>query len=264
MFLRKERNMVRKWFLWCAILCTIIIPEICIAQFSAEKDAKSLLSAFMSYTDLRMRSVHQSLEILASTTEVKSGKWENMRGLLEIYEKSDGKLVVWYVLPDGKYYTVDKGLMDVKLSDRSYFADLMAGKNIVGSLVVSKSTGQRSAVIAIPIKEGDKVVAGIGVSLFLDELSEEIGSVLSLRPDAAFFALAPNGQTTLHLKTDRHFLDPRELGSETLKRTANEMLSKNAGESTYFFDNVNKKAIYRTSPLLQWKFAITFNVVPQK
>ncbi len=256
--------MVRKWLLRSVILWTIVIPEICIAQFSAEKDGQSLLSAFMSYTDLRMRSVQQSLEILASTAEVKSGKWENMMRLLEIYQKSDGKLAVWYVLPDGRYYTVDKGLMDVKLSDRSYFADLMAGKKIIGSLVVSKSTGQRSAVTAIPIKEGDKVIAGIGASLFLDKLSEEIASVLSLRSDAAFFALAPNGQTTLHQKTDRHFLDPRELGSETLKRTANEMLSKNAGESTYFFDNVNKKAIYRTSHLMQWKFAITFNVAPQK
>ena len=264
MFFRKEKNMVSRVFLWSVILWIIFIPETCIAQLSAEKDAQSLLSAFMSYTDLRMRSVQQILEILASTTEVKSGKWENMKGLLEIYEKSDSKLVVWYVFPDGKYYTVDKGLMDVKLSDRSYFADLMAGKKIIGSLVVSKSTGQRSAVIAIPIKHENKVVAGIGVSLFLDKLSEEISSVLILRPDVSFFALDPNGLTTLHLKTDRHFLDPRELGSDTLKMTANEMLSKSAGESTYFFDNVDKKAIYNTSPLTQWKFAITFNVVTQK
>jgi hypothetical protein len=262
--LTQEKNMARIWFLWSVILWTIFIPEICMAQLSGQKDAQSLLSAFMSYTDLRMRSVQQSLEILTSTAEVKSGKWENMKRLLEIYQKSDDKLALWYVLPDGRYYTVDRGLMDVRLSDRSYFADLMAGNRIIGSLVVSKSTGQRSAVTAIPIKEGDKVIAAIGASIFLDRLSEEIGSVLSLRPDAAFFALAPNGQTTLHQKTDRHFLDPRELGSETLKRTANEMLANEAGESSYFFDNVNKKAIYRTSHLLQWKFAITINVAPQK
>jgi hypothetical protein len=256
--------MVSRVFLWSVILWMIFIPEICIAQSSAEKDAQSLLSAFMSYTDLRIRSVQQNLEILASTTEVQSGKWENMKNLLEIYQKSDGKLAVWYVLPNGSYFTIDKGLMDIKLSDRSYFPDLMAGKKIIGSLVVSKSTGQRSAVIAIPIKHEDKVVGGIGVSLFLDKLSEEINSALILRPDASFFALDPNGLTTLHLKTDRHFLDPRELGSETLKMAVNEMLLKNAGESTYFFDNVDKKAIYTTSPLTQWKFAITFNVVTQK
>ncbi len=250
--------MTRKWIFGNIILWIVFIPGICTAQLPAERDSQSLLSAFMSYTELRIKSVQQSLEILASATEVKSGQWEKMKGLLEIYQKSDGKLAVWYVLPDGAYYTVDDGLMNVKLSERSYFADLMAGKKIVGSLVVSKSTGQRSAVVAIPIKNNDKIVAAIGVSLFLDKLSEDIGSALSLRPDVSFFSLAPNAQTTLHQKTDRNFLDPRELGSETLKKTANEMLSKDSGESIYFFDNVDKKVIYRTSPLLKWKFAITF------
>jgi hypothetical protein len=256
--------MAKKGFLLGVVLFVVILPVLASDQSVADKDAQSLLSAFVSYTDLRMRSVQQSLELLAATAEVKSGKWEAMKGLLEVCQKSDGKLIVWYVLPDGTYYTVDKGLMDVKLSDRSYFADLMAGKKITGSLVVSKSTGQRSAVIAVPIEEGGKVVGAIGISLFLDRLSEDIGAALRLRPDVAFFALAPNGQTTLHTKTDRHFLDPRELGSETLKTAVNEMLSKEAGESTYFFDNVTKQVIYRTSPLTQWKVAITFNAAGQK
>ncbi len=256
--------MFKKGFLLSALLLAVILPASAFGQSPAEKDAQSLLSAFMSYTDLRMRSVLQSLEILAATSEVRSGKWENMKGLLELYQKSDGRLIVWYVLPDGTYYTVDKGRMDVKLNDRSYFADLMAGKKIVGSLVVSRSTGQRSAVTAIPIREGDKVVGGVGVSLFLDQFAEEIGSVLHLRPDMSFFALAPDGRTTLHPKTERHFLDPREQGSESLKKAVNEMLAQETGESTYLFDNVEKKAIYRTSPLTQWKFAVIYRVTPQK
>lgn len=255
--------MARKGILLGFVLLVVILPVLAGEQSPVQKDAHSLLSVFLSYTDLRIRSVQQSLEILASTAEVKSGKWEAMKGLLEVYQKSDGKLAVWYVLPDGTYYTADKGLMDVKLSDRSYFPDLMAGRKIIGSLVVSKSTGQRSAVSAIPIVAEGKVVAAVGVSLFLDRLAEDVGAALSLRPDASFFALAPNGQTTLHLKTDRHFLDPRELGSETLKTAVNEMLSKNAGETTYFFDNVSKQALYRTSPLTQWKFVIVFNAAKQ-
>ena len=245
-------------------LFLVILPVLASDPSSVPEDAQSLLSAFVSYTDLRMRSVQQSLELLASTGEVKSGKWENMRGLLELYQKTDGRLAIWYVLPDGTYYTVDRGLMDVKLSDRDYFADLMAGKKITGSLVVSKSTGQRSAVTAVPIEEGGRVVGAVGVSLFLDRLAEDVGSALSLRPDAAFFALAPDGRTTLHAKKDRHFLDPRELGSETLKTAVNEMLSKDAGETTYFFDNVDKRVVFRTSPLTQWKFALTFNAAAQK
>lgn len=246
-----------------------IMPAISFAQpasgpqSSSERDAQSLLSAFMSYTDLRIGSVQQNLEILASSTEGRSGEWEKMRDLLSGYQKSDAGLIVWYVRPDGSYYTVDKGLMNVSLSDRSYFPDLMADRKVTGALVVSKSTGQRSAVIAIPMMVGGKIVGAIGASVFLDRLAEQISTVLDLRKDVAFFALAPNGLTTLHRKTDRHFLDPRELGSKTLKKAVNEMFVGTSGEVSYEFDNATKKTLFRTSPVTQWKFAIAYSAVPK-
>jgi hypothetical protein len=255
--------MFKQCFLKAAALLMIVIPGLCLAQPSAEADEQSLLSAFVSYTDLRMSGVRQSLEILASTAEARSGSWKKIGPLLGGYQKSDGGLVVWFVRPDGTYYTVDKGLMNVKLSNRSYFPALMSGQEIMSALVVSKSTGQRSAVIAVPMKRGGKVIGAIGASLFLDKLSDQVGSALALRPDAAFFSLAPDGHSTLHKQTDRRFVDPRKLGSETLRKAVNEMLSNAAGVTTYEFDSVTKRAIYRTSPLTQWKFAITFSAARQ-
>ncbi|MBS1191095.1 MAG: methyl-accepting chemotaxis protein [Rhodocyclaceae bacterium] len=254
--------MIKKNLFLGILLCMLVIPASVLAQSSpqagaySERDAQSLLSAFMSYTDLRIASIQKSLEILAATSEAKSGKWDNMKGLLGAYQKSEDGLNVWYARPDGTYYIADKGLMDQKLSDRAYFPDLMAGKTIIGALVVGKSTGQRSAVIAVPVRNGGKVVGAIGATLFLDRLSEQIASVLDLRKDASFFALAPNGLTTLNSRTEREFLDPRQVGSESLKKAADEMLSGTAGRVTYVFDNANKIALYRTSPLTQWRFAI--------
>ncbi|MBI1173923.1 MAG: hypothetical protein GC139_01505 [Sideroxydans sp.] len=234
------------------------------AQPPVAEDAQSLLAAFVSYTDLRMSSVRQNIGILAATAEAQSGSWKKMKPLLREYEKSDGGLVVWFVRPDGAYDTVDKGLMGVKLGDRTYFPGLMAGETVMGALVVSKSTGKRSAVIAVPVKRGGKVIGAIGASLFLEKLADQVDAALALRPDIGFFALAPNGLTTLHKVTRREFLDPRDLGSETLKKSAGEMLANPAGETRYEFDNVTKTAIYRTSPLTRWKFAITFSAAPQK
>lgn len=262
--------MIKKNFFQRIILFMLMLPALAFAQpptearLSSEKDAQSLLSAFMSYTDLRIGSIQRSLEILASTAEGESGNWQSMKGLLSGYQKSERGLIVWYVRPDGTYYTVDKGLISEKLSDRSYFPDLMVGTKVTGALVVSKSTGQRSAVIAVPIKKDGKVVGAIGVSLFLDQLSDQVGSALNLRADTSFFAMAPNGQTALHRKTDRHFVDPRDLGSETLKKAANEMLSGISGEVRYEFDSATKNTIYRTSPLTQWKFALTFSAAAQQ
>lgn len=259
--------MLKKYFWHISALLVILLPQPGVAEAprvppGAEADAQSMLSAFMAYTDLRMRGVQQCVEILATTPEARSARWENMAALLTEYQQSDGGLIVWFVLPDGSYYTPGRGLMNVKLNDRAYFPGLMAGETVMGSLVISKATGQRSAIIAVPMKQGTKVIGAIGASLFLDRLAEQVDAVLTLRPDASFFSLAPNGLTTLHRKTERHFLDPRELGSETLKKAANEMLASPAGETTYVFDNVTKKAIYRTSPLTHWKFVIAFSPAP--
>ena len=262
--------MVRQRLSYLLILSALCIPTLGVAQPSAEaaapaeEDANSLLSAFISYTDLRVRSVQRSVEILAATPEVRSANWSNMKGLLKGYQESDEGLIVWYARPDGTYYTADKGLMDKTLTDRTYFPDLMSGMRIMGALVVSKATGQRSAIIAVPVEANDKVVGAVGVSLFLDKLSEQISAALDLRSGIGFFALAPNGLTTLHRKTDRHFLDPRELGSATLKTAATEMLSGTSGKTTYEFDNMTKHAIYGTSGLTGWKFAIAFGAAPAK
>jgi hypothetical protein len=249
--------MVTKRLVLVAVSFMLLVSTPGRAQPSSEPAVQSILSAFMSYTDLRIRSVQQSLEILASTSEARSGDWDSMKGLLAGYQASDGGLIVWFVRPDGTYYTVDKGLMNVTLSDRSYFPDVIAGREITGALVVSKATGQRSAVVAAPVKRGETIVGAIGASLFLDKLSEQINSILALRSDTSYFALSPDGLTTLHRDVDRHFLDPRELGSESLKAAVEEMLTGTAGEVTYVFDNSTKKAVYRTSPLTGWRFAIT-------
>jgi hypothetical protein len=262
--------MARQRFFISLVLLMLCMPTLVVAQSSmglvapTDENANSLLSAFMSYTDLRIRSIQRNLEILAATSEARSGNWSNMKDLLKGYQDSDEGFIVWYVHPDGTYYTVDKGLMDKSLRDRAYFSNLMAGMKITGSLIISKATGQRSAIIAVPVEVDGKVIGAMGVSLFLDKLSEQVSAALDLRPGIAFFALASNGLTTLNRITDRHFLDPREQGSETLKRAATEMLAGSSGKTTYEFDNVTKHAIYRTSALTGWKFAIAFGITHEE
>ena len=50
---------------------------------------------------------------------------------------------------------------------------------------------------------------------------------------------------------------------KTLKRAATEMLAGTSGKTTYIFDNVTKHAIYRTSALTGWKYAIAYNAIAE-
>lgn len=128
------------------VILLFLLPAIALARDGSQ------LSAFAAYTDLRLGSIERGLEVISSTREAKSGKWSEVKGLLEGYEKSEHGLALWYMLPDGRYYTVDKGLMEARLSDRDYFPDLVSGRKVIGPLVVSKSTGRRSAVM--PCRSG--------------------------------------------------------------------------------------------------------------
>ncbi len=261
---REGGNVVVKRVFLVVVLFLLFVAAPGRAETLPEPAVQSILSAFMSYTDLRIASVQRSLEILASTSEARSGEWDSMRELLAGYQASDEGLIVWYVRPDGTYYTLSKGLVDVTLSDRSYFPDLMAGRPVVGALVISRSTDRRSAVIAVPVMDGDVVLGAIGATLFLDDLSEQIDSVLALGPGTTYFALNHDGLTTLHRRVDRHFLDPRELGSEPLKTAVEEMLSATSGQASYEFDDSAKTAVYTTSPLTQWRFAIATSDVSEE
>lgn len=240
-------------------LATSILPVVCPAQSTAGADVQRMLASFSRYTELRLDSVKQCLQIVASTTEAGSARWEDIRPLVIGYQERDPTLAVWYALPDGTYYTANQGLMEVKLGDRPYFPDLLAGKIVRGALVISKSTGKRSAVIAVPVMKDGRMVAAVGASLFLEVLSDQIGEMLSLPEGTSFFALAPEGLTALHSLHDRHFLDPRELGSPSLKNAAEKMLSTTEGQTAYEYDGMMKQAVYSASPSTGWRFVITTN-----
>lgn len=254
-------SMVKARVLLLLVPLLVLVASAGCTAAPATLDTERALSAFIQYTDLRIDSVRDSIEILAATREAKSGNWDTMKGLLAGYQRSAEGLIVWYVRPDGTYYTVDRGLMDVSLTDRSYFAPLIGRRQtIIGELVVSKSTGQRSAVVAVPVIDGDTLVGAIGTSIFLEKLADQIDTMLNLGSVGSFFALAPNYLTVLHNKKEREFLDPRELGSETLKVATEKMIAETAGTTTYEYDNQLKKVRYRASELTNWRFAIAVPV----
>jgi len=171
---------------------------------------------------------------------------------------------IWYVLPDGNYYTVEKGFTGLNLSQRSYFPGLMAGHSVLGTLVISMSTGLRSVIIAEPVFNGTQVIGGVGVSYSVDQLSLAIDQQMKLPANTVFYALDANGQAALHRDATLMFEYPSDMGSPTLAAAVTEMLSKESGTVDYIFRDMRKTVIFEKSPLLDWVFAVGFSdpVVP--
>jgi hypothetical protein len=138
---------------------------------------------------------------------------------------------MWFVLPDGSYFTVDLGKTNQNLSDRAYFPRLMAGNEVLGDLVISKSTGKKSLIAAVPVKKEGEVIGGLGVSIFLDDLSTTLAEELQLPDDMVFYATTADNNVALHSDTEL-------------------ILAENP--------DLPKHVVSETSPLTGWRFALGF------
>lgn len=228
------------------------------ADSEAKKEAacdQALLSAVGNLADACLLQTRQSLEILARTEEVRTGRWDRMKQLVCASVPTMVPQVFWFTLPDGTYYTSAGGLAGQKLTDRPYFAKLIAGGMVCGDLVVSKSTGKKSVIIAVPVTDKDRVVGGIGASIFVDDLSQSLNGRLKLPAGSLFYALTTDGLTAFHINPKLDFVDPRQLHDPSLSDAVGTILSQTAGEVTYEFNGSMRHVIFDTSPLTGWRVA---------
>jgi hypothetical protein len=164
-------------------------------------DMRILLNTFTSLAEEHLGGIERTLKILAVTEEAKSGDWNVMKGLLTEFSRSDiNSAAVWYTRTDGNYYTVEKGLTDQNISDRAFFTRLLSGDNVVGDLAISKSTGKRVAVIAVPIWKDGKVIGGLGVSVDVDKLSRKLQETMALPRIWSFMPLTRKGDSLTGIK----------------------------------------------------------------
>lgn len=216
---------------------------------------QALLSAVGSLADAYLLQTRHTLEMLARTAEVQSGQWDRMKPLVSASVPPTLPQVLWFARPDGTYYTSAGGRVDPKLSDRAYFPQLMAGEAVCGDLVVSKSTGKKSVILAVPVKKDGQVVGGIGASIFVDDLSQLLNERLKLPAGCLFYALTPNGLTAFHIDPKLDFVDPRQYQNPSLSEAVGTILGRTAGEVTYEFNGAPRRVVFNTSALTGWRVA---------
>jgi hypothetical protein len=217
---------------------------------------RSLQSALTGLVDENLSHVRHTLELLAQCAEVRSGKWETMQGIIKAAQLSSLPQAVWFVFPDGSYCTAEHGLVSQKLNDRPYFPGLMAGQRVMGDLVVSRSTGKKSIIVAVPVQHSGRVIGGVGASIFVDDLSQALNSTLKAPDDIVFYGLSQSGLTAFHRDPKLDFVDPREQKSETLQKAVEIILSEKSGEVSYEYRGTTRRMFFTTSALTGWRIVL--------
>ncbi len=210
--------------------------------------ATKLLAGFI---DVRLGEFLSVLQALSFTDEARSGKWKKLKPLLVEQENAALSGRIWYLLPDGSYYTTVDDLTSKNLKTRSYFSGLIAGNLTLGTIVVSKSTGKTVAVAGAPIIKKDTVKGALGTSIYMQNINDEVQNAFPLQPDQMFFAVADDGTIALHS-------DDAWIGQQITSMSSNlkPILDNNSGECNFTSEGKDWHAVWVTAPKTGWHVAI--------
>ena len=233
------------------------LPPVAAVEPEFALDARVTLDAFRATVDGRLQGVVTATRLLAATEEARSGDWARMRDPLGVLATSlPEQAAVWYARADGSLFTVANGATDETLRERAYFPSLLAGRDVVGSLVISTSTGKRAVIVASPVVADGKVAGAVGVSLDAALLAASIDRAIRFPADTVFYTLDDRGQTGLHRASQLIFAFPSDVGSATLKDAVQTMLSQAEGVVHYQYEGTDRTALFTRSPLTGWTYVL--------
>lgn len=220
------------------------------------------LNGYRALVEEYLSGVLRTTRAIAFSSEAKSGRWELVKPILERYGKDlKSDALAWYALPDGSYFSTETGgLTEQNLKDRDYFQSLLKGKDVLNELVISKSTGHRSIIVATPVVVDGKVMAAVGVSVRARLLSELVESDIKLPPDTYFYAMNANAKISLHRYMDRMFKQVKDVGDELLEEQFKNTFKKESGVFNYELQGKKLTSIYEKSRELGWYFFIAQEV----
>lgn len=220
-------------------------------------DGRVALEAYRAIVDEYLAGVLTALKGAAKSVEAASGKWDDVKPMIvELASDIVAEAAVWYALPDGSYDTADEGPTENNLKDRDYFPDLLAGKDVLGPLVISKSTGHRSVIVATPVMVDGKMQAALGVSVRARLLSDYVMTRTNMPPELIFYALDGTGKTVLHRDPDKMFQYPSDMGDPSLDDAVKLIMSQESGAVTYSLLGKQRTGLFTKSNLTGWHFVL--------
>jgi len=233
------------------------MPGSAAAPASADAVADQALNTMVAATDGQMKAVLRPFEVLAQTDEVRSGEWDRIQPLLATLENKEPDAWIWYARPDGSYYAMAEGLTSANLKSRSYFPTVLAGKESVGTVVVSHNTGRNAGIVAVPVLKEGTVTGVLGASVYLDNLTD------SLRADIpepfVFYAIDAEGKFALHSDTGQISRNITTIGPDTsFGKAIATIRAGDSGRVAYEDGGVAYLADFRTAPLTSWKCVVAW------
>lgn len=238
-------------------LAVLAIVLLCASGASARPvftvDGNVGLQSFVSLTDAHVSAMLHGLEEFAGSAAARSGSWSAIEAPLLVAASGGTSAAAIYATPDGRYWVAGKGAQPTPIADRPYFAQVFAGKTVVGDLVVGRSTATPVAIVAVPVRgAGGKVVGLVGAGIDLAKLTATLIREMGIGNDLVFWATDAHGITALHSDPKNIFNDALKVPE--LKVALTHMIATDAGTERYSFKGTTRTVLFRHSNLTGWTY----------
>ncbi len=208
-----------------------------------------------------MTDLFSFLNELALKPFTREGNWplirKDIERRLDVIERDhkeyDYQGIYLYANPDGSYFTNIRNFTGENISDRAYFKTLLANEKVKGYPVISRTTGIKSCVFAVPSLKAGNPTGFVGMALYMEPLNIYLNEKMNLDNDTVYFAL--NGEKIV-LSSDESYLFSSI--QDLLNGESEEFLSKIRQEETGTIAFTYAKGLYYgifdTQDVTEWKY----------
>jgi len=206
----------------------------------------------------------KELMTLVEMPVIESMNWDLMKdSLIQIQTNDPQYETIFLIGLDGMANsTAENGSSILNLSNRSYYKDLISGNPFaVSEGILSRNTGNILQVVAVPIKNGDKLLGGLGAVINLEEL---ISMASEIKMGTSGYAVVVDsvGNTIAHpdetMIMNFKLADSDEMGYTGLKEAGEKMSeTENGIEEFTKPDGTKATLIHSKIPFSNgWNFGV--------
>ena len=208
-----------------------------------------------------MTDLYSFLNDLALALYTRNGDWplikKDLERRLDIIKRDHKDYnypgIYLYIKPDGNYYTHVRNLTGENISDRAYFNTLLNGNPVKGYPVISRSTGIKSCVFAVPSFKGTQPTGFVGMSLYMKPLNAYLNERMNLDDETVYFALNAD---KIVLSSDESYLfsSIEEYITDDIEDFLSILTEKETGPIVFSHNKGLYYGIYDTQDVTEWKY----------
>ncbi|MBH5316396.1 methyl-accepting chemotaxis protein [Paenibacillus sp. GSMTC-2017] len=207
-FKGKLKNRLIGWFLIVSLI-PLVLTSIFVYSTASSKLIEKQSDAYVSLVKSRAEMMDQyfkermsEMKILATTTDIRTDDTVAKMTFIQSLKKNaphyDGNT---FIGTDGKVKadTFEKSV-GIDLGERPFFKNAMQGKETYTDVILAKTTGQRSIIVAVPVKQADGKVTGALTGLVnFEKFTNEIFKSLYIDNGVGYPIVVDNlGKIQLH------------------------------------------------------------------